>query len=108
MPERRHRRAGEPRHQVADESDGDDDRAGRDHRHGHRVEELVLGEPAVLLDDALVQERHDRQAAAEHERPGLGEEEQDLEQDDCPCRLIPACDHASMVQAATPKSAQTS
>ena len=46
---------------------------GRDHRDRDRVEELPLGEPVELVDHAAVQERHDRQAAAEDERAGLGE-----------------------------------
>ena len=71
---------------------------GRDHRHGDGVQELVLGQPAVLLDDALVEERHDRQAAAEDERAGLGEEEQDLQQDVLP-RRRPLPDHAAISQA---------
>ena len=51
---------------------------GRDHRDRDRVEELPLGEPVELVDDAAVQERDDRQAAAEHERARLGEVERDL------------------------------
>ena len=53
---------------------------GRDHRDRDRVEELALGEPVVLVDDAAVEERDDRQAAAEHERARLGEVERDLRQ----------------------------
>ena len=53
---------------------------GRDHRDGHRIQELLLGQPAELLDDALVQKRDDRQAAAEDEGPGLREEEENLDE----------------------------
>ena len=65
--ERGGRRPGRARHQVADERHRDDDRAGREHRHRHRVEELPLVQPAVLLHDPPVEERHDREPAAEHE-----------------------------------------
>ena len=71
-------RAERPGDEVADEGDGDDDRPGRDHRDRDRVEELPLGQPVVLVDDAAVEERHDRQAAAEHERARLREVEGDL------------------------------
>ena len=70
---RRGRRAERPGDEVADERDGDHDRARRDHRDGHGVEELPLGEPAVLLHHAAVQERHDGEPAAEHEQPGRRE-----------------------------------
>ncbi len=65
--------AREAGHEVPDEAHRDDDRAGRDHRHRHRVQELSLVQPAELLDDAAVKEGHDGEAAAEDERPGLGE-----------------------------------
>jgi hypothetical protein len=47
-----------------------------DHRDGHGVEELLFRQPAELLDNAPVEEGHDRQPAAEHERSGLREEQQ--------------------------------
>ena len=40
-------RSREPGDQVADEGHGDDDRSRGDHGDGHRVEELLLGQPAV-------------------------------------------------------------
>ena len=36
---------------------------------GDRVEELLLGEPVALDHHAAVQERHDGEAAAEHDEP---------------------------------------
>jgi hypothetical protein len=44
------------------------------------VEELGRGEPVMLVDHALAQERHDGQAGAKHERPGLGEEQPERDQ----------------------------
>jgi hypothetical protein len=41
---------------------------------------LLLREPSELLHDTLVEERHDRQPAAEHERARLREEDKDLKQ----------------------------
>ena len=35
----------------------------------------LLGQPVAVADEALVQERHDRQARAERERAGLDEEQ---------------------------------
>ena len=47
---------------------------GGDQAHRDGVEELPVGEPVVIVHDALAQERHDGQAAAEDERAGLDEE----------------------------------
>jgi hypothetical protein len=47
---------------------------------GDRVEELAVGQPAVGADHPAVQERHDRQAGAEHERASLAEVDRDLPQ----------------------------
>ena len=55
--------------------------SGGKHRHGDGVEELAVVQPAVLSDDAAVQEGHDGQTIAEHERPGLHEEPEELGQD---------------------------
>ena len=66
------------RDEVADEGDGDDDRSRRDHRDRDGVEELALGEPLELVHDGAVEERHDREAASEDERAGLGEAGRDL------------------------------
>ena len=60
--------------EKADEGDGDDDRTRRDHRHGDGIEKLVIVQPAELLDHALLQERNDRQPAAENKSAGFGEE----------------------------------
>jgi hypothetical protein len=60
---------------------GDDDEAGSQQSDSDGIEELLVAEPAVFLHDAAVEERHDRQTAAEHERPGLGEEPRDLREE---------------------------
>jgi hypothetical protein len=59
--------------EVADERDRDDDRTRRDHRDRDGVEELLIREPVEAIDDAAVEEGHDGEAAAEHERASLGE-----------------------------------
>ena len=86
--ERREHRAAEALHEIADERDGDDHRAGRDHGHRDGVEELLIGEPAVLAHHAAVEKRHDGQAAAEDERARLGEEpeERRAARRGCRCR----------------------
>src|SRR5216684_327458 len=60
-------RAGESRDEVADECHRDDHWPRRDHRHRHGIDELPLGEPMELLYHPAVQERHDREPAAEDE-----------------------------------------
>ena len=60
--------------EKTDEGDRDDDRTGCNHRHGYGVKELVIVQPAELLDDSLLQEWNDRQAAAEYKGAGFGEE----------------------------------
>jgi hypothetical protein len=64
--------------QVTDEGRGDHHRAGADHADRHGDEELALVEPAILLHQPLLEERHDDQPAAESERAGLEEEHQQL------------------------------
>src|SRR6266702_679261 len=66
------------RHEIPDERHRDDDRAGRDHGDGHGIEELPLGEPAILLHHAPVQKRHDGEPAPEDEQPRGGEVPEDL------------------------------
>src|SRR5262249_56726414 len=66
---------GQAADEVADKGGGDHDGPGGDEAHGDGVEELAGGQPVVLDDHALAQERHDGQAAAEDERAGLGEEQ---------------------------------
>jgi hypothetical protein len=51
---------------------------GCNHGHGYGVKELVIVQPAELLDDYLLQERKDRQAAAEYEGASFGEEQKNL------------------------------
>ena len=60
--------------EVPDERRRDDDRTWRDEPHRDRIEELPLRQPVVLRDDTLLQERHDREPAAEDERSGFQEE----------------------------------
>jgi hypothetical protein len=55
-------------------------RAGCDHRHGDGVEELTLGEPVEAVHHAAVEERNDRQPAAEDEGARLGEVPREPEQ----------------------------
>ena len=55
-PERGQRRANRTSHEVADEGDGDDHRSRRDHGDRDRIEELPLGQPVELSDDAAVRE----------------------------------------------------
>jgi hypothetical protein len=50
---------------------------GRDHRDRDRVEELALVEPVVVVDDASVEERDDREATAKDEGPRDGEVPED-------------------------------
>jgi hypothetical protein len=59
---------------------GDDHRAGGEQGDGDRVEELAVGQPPVGADHPAVQEGHDGQAGAEHERAGLAEIDRDLPQ----------------------------
>src|SRR5205085_5292145 len=65
----------QPANEVADQGGGDDDGAGGDKAHGHGVEELALGQPVVLVNDAFSQEGDDGEPAAEDEGPGFEEEQ---------------------------------
>ncbi len=67
--------------EIADEAHRDDHGPRRDHRHRDRVDELALVQPVVLVHHASVEERHDREAAAEHEGSGLAEEQSDLHEE---------------------------
>ena len=84
----RGRRPRDAADEVADERDRDDDRARRDHRDGDGVEELPLVQPAEVLHDAAVEERDDRESAAEDEGPGLREEKEDFEKELGVCRAV--------------------
>src|SRR3989454_6549349 len=70
-----------PGDEITDEAHRDDHGPRRDHRHRHRVDELALVQPVVLVHHASVEERHDRKAAAEHEGPGFAEEQSDLQEE---------------------------
>jgi hypothetical protein len=49
---------------VAGEGRHDDGGSGADEAHRDGVDELLLGEPVVVVDEPLVQEWHDRQLGA--------------------------------------------
>ena len=76
----RRRRACHTRHEVSNERDGDNNGAGGDQRDGNSVKKLVLGQPCHVVHHALLEKWHDRESAAEDERPRLGEEQQNLQQ----------------------------
>src|SRR5258708_227328 len=78
---RGHGRARKTGDEIADEAHRDDHGPRRDHRHRDRVDELALAQPVVLVHHASVQERHDREAAAEHEGSGFAEEQSDLHEE---------------------------
>src|SRR6266702_2639565 len=73
-------RPGRASHEVADERGGDDDRPRGDQAHRDGVEELRLGEPVVLGDDAVAQQRHDGQPGPEDQGAGLEEEKPQRDQ----------------------------
>ncbi len=73
VPDRGHDRAGQPSDEVADEPDRDDDRPRGDHRHGDRVQKLLVRQPVVFGHHPSLKEGDDRQAAAEHEGSRGGE-----------------------------------
>ena len=51
------------------------------HADGNRDQELALIEPAELLNEALLEKRHDDETAAEGERAGLEKKQQELSED---------------------------
>ncbi len=63
--------APESRDQIADKGRGDHNGSGADHADRDGDQELALIEPAELLDQSLLEERHDHEAAAEGERAAL-------------------------------------
>src|SRR5207253_1471212 len=63
----------EPANQKPDEPHRDHHRPRRDHGDGDSIDELLLGQPVMFFDDTAVQEWHDGQPAAEHERSRLSE-----------------------------------
>ena len=73
-----HNRAGETGNNKTDECDCNDHRTGRDHGDGDRVQELVVGKPAELLDYALLQKWNDRESTAKHKGAGFRKKYQDL------------------------------
>ncbi len=80
-PDGGQRGTGDTGDEVSDKRHGNDDRAGRDQRHGNRVKKLLLGEPPHVVDHTLLEKWHDGQPAPEDKRPRLGEEQQNLQQD---------------------------
>ena len=73
--DRRDHGAGDSVDQIARERRHDHDRPRADQAHRDGVDELPLGEPVMVVDEALVQERHDREPGSERERAGLCEEQ---------------------------------
>src|SRR5689334_10082608 len=71
-------RAGHAGNQITDETYGNHDRPGRDHRHRYCVDELALAQPLIIMHDPSVEEGNDCETAAENERAGLGEEGAEL------------------------------
>ena len=70
--------AGEPAGEVADEGREDDQRRRQHAADRQPVDELALGEPALAVDRALLEERDHGEGAAEGEQPGLQPLEEDL------------------------------
>ena len=54
---------------------------GVEQAHGDGIEELALGQPVMLGDDPVAQQRHDRQPGPEHQGAGLKEEQSERDQD---------------------------
>src|ERR1700722_1357514 len=79
----RDQRAPEAGDEIADEGRSDDDRTGTYHSDRDRDEKLPFVEPSVLLDEPLLEKRHNHEAAAERERSGLKKEQQQLAE----CRI---------------------
>src|SRR5947209_9941801 len=69
------KRTGEAIADVTGDGADDDYWAGRDDPECDAIHELLLAEPAVIADEALVQKRHDGEARAEGERSGLQEKQ---------------------------------
>ena len=57
----REQRAGDAEHEIAGEGRHDHDRTRADQPHRDRVDELLLGQPVMVMHEPLVKERHDRQ-----------------------------------------------
>jgi hypothetical protein len=67
--------------EIADERGRDDDRPGRNHRHGDRIEKLPVCEPVEAVDDSAVEEWDDGEPASKDEGPCLSEEPPDTPED---------------------------
>src|SRR6266852_3556605 len=76
--DRRDERAPESRDEIADKGRGDDNWSRADHANGNCDQELTLIQPAELLNQSLLKERHDHKAASKGERARLEEEQQKL------------------------------
>src|SRR5262249_40684913 len=72
------KRTPEASDQVSDKRRGDDHRTRADHADCNRNEELSLIKPVILLDEPLLEERHDAKAAAEGQRARLEKEQKKL------------------------------
>src|SRR5439155_863585 len=72
---RRHNGSRQAGNEKTDESDGYDNWTRGNHRDGHGVQKLMLVEPSELLHHSLVQERNNREAAAEHKSASFGKKQ---------------------------------
>src|SRR6185369_3315129 len=66
--------------QIADKCSSNDDRPGGNDTDGNSIDELALGQPVMLKDNSLMQERHYRQTTSERERPCHNEKSRQLPQ----------------------------
>ena len=65
------------RHEVADKYCRDDDRARAEHSDRLGNQKLPLVEPVKLLDQPLLQKRHDNETATESERSRFEKEQKE-------------------------------
>src|SRR6185369_2797114 len=74
------RRSLESGNQIADKCSSNDDRPGGNDTYGNSIEKLALGQPVILKDNPLMQERHYRKSTTERERPCHNEKSRQLPQ----------------------------
>src|SRR5262249_39816880 len=65
---------------VANKCSGNHHRTWRDHPNGNGDQELVFIHPSVLLNQTLLEKRHNNEPTAERERPCLEKEQQKFRQ----------------------------
>src|SRR6185369_12205172 len=66
--------------QIADKCGSNDDRPRGNDTDSNSIEKLALGQPVILKDNSLMEERHYRQSTAERERPCHNEKSRQLPQ----------------------------